>query len=80
MTIIAKSVVGQEYLYKAASAIRVSRAKAQDIVDALNRKQWQLPDGYTWFTHEVDRYDKAYDYAMHARITCGKRGIRFYHS
>lgn len=74
MQIIAKSVKGQEFIYAARSAHKVTRGKAQVIADALNNIQWQLKEGEIWFVHDIDKYDKAYMYAEVQKFTLTKSG------
>jgi len=77
MVVIAKSVLGREFMYNAKSAHKAPKASAQMICDALNREMWQLKTGEVWFVHEVDKYDSAYEYAQwqsfHARKGTIKR-------
>lgn len=72
MVIVAKSVVGHEYLYNASSAHGVSKRSANIIVKILNDCKWHLKPNEVWFIHEVDMYDNAYDYAQRQKFTIRK--------
>ncbi len=63
MKIIAKSADGQEHLYNARSAHKVSARSGEKIAAILNEKRYRLGEGEVWHIHDVDRYDKAYQYA-----------------
>lgn len=76
MTIVAKSVVGHEFLYDPRSAHEVSAQKANAICKELNRLKYLLDnENEVWFVLEVDQYDTARVYAEEQRFTCGKRGL-----
>jgi len=62
MTIIARSIKGQEFLYSASSAHRVSPKHAQKIADALNDAQYGITPEQIWFVHDVGMYDNAHAY------------------
>lgn len=62
MTVVARAIKGQEFLYSAASAHRVAEKKAQTIADALNRAQYGITPEQTWFVYDVGMYDNAYAY------------------
>lgn len=64
MKIIAKSIKGQEFLYNAKSARRVSERSANVILSVLNDKRYLLKDNEIWHIHDVDSYDNAYYYAQ----------------
>ena len=76
MTILAISAKGQEYLYRASTAHKVSKAKAKMIADALNRIQYKIKDNEVWFIHEVDQYDSAYVFAEGQKFTTYKNKLR----
>lgn len=78
MYCIAKSVKGAEYMYNASSAHKVSKASAQKIADALNNAKWNIKDNEVWHVHEIDRYDRAYDYAEWQEFRVYKGSIRRY--
>lgn len=65
MLVIAKSLEGREYLYNPRSARAVSARSAKKILEVVNRYRYQLKDGETWYIHDVDQYDAAYDYAQY---------------
>lgn len=69
MKIIAKSVKGQEFLYSAKSAHKVSEASAKIICNSLNSARYDLKEHEVWFIHDVDKYDTAYEYAMFQSFT-----------
>lgn len=65
MFIVAQSVKGKEFLFKASTSHRVSKASAEKIAAALNRAGFMLPasGGLVWYVHDVSDYDPAADYA-----------------
>ena len=69
MTVIAKSMKGREFLYKADTARKVSKRSAETILKVLNEMRWRLNDDEVWHIHEVDEYDKAYYYAERQAFT-----------
>ena len=73
MTVLAKSVKGQEFFYNARSAHFVSERNAKAICKMLNELRYLLDkDNEVWFIHEVDQYDNAYYYAQDQRFTLYK--------
>jgi len=62
MTVVARAIKGQEFLYSAASAHRVAENKAQKIADALNRAQYGITTEQVWHVFDVGMYDNAYAY------------------
>lgn len=75
-TVIAKSIKGKEYLYSRKDCYSVSPKKARLVCDTLNRLQWGLKDGETWFIHEVNDIDYKYCNAVFQQLTAGKTGIK----
>ena len=69
MKIVAISVQGQEFLYKARTSHRVSERSSETICELLNKVRYQLGNGEVWFIHEIDRYDNAYDFALNQKFT-----------
>lgn len=69
MLVIAKSVKGKEFLYKANTARKVSARSANTILSVLNEMKWRLSDDEVWHIHEVDEYDNAYWYAQRQAFT-----------
>lgn len=67
--IIAKTHPGQEYLYSAKSAHKVSKASAQLICKVCNQYQFKLNPGECWHVYEVGKYESAYDYAQFQKFT-----------
>lgn len=76
MKILAISVKGQEFLYKPATAHKVSDRSGKAIMDALNKAGYGLKEGEVWHIHDVDRYDNAYAYASYQEFTVYKGNIR----
>jgi len=74
MKIVARSVKGQEFLYNAKSAHKVSDRSAKTICDILNKSTYMLMGGEVWHIHEVDSYDNAYYYAQEQSFTI-RRGV-----
>ena len=72
MLVIAKSVKGKEFLYKAETARKVSARSANTILSVLNEMRWRLKDNEVWHIHEVDEYDNAYWYAQRQAFTIRK--------
>jgi hypothetical protein len=72
MLVLAKSIEGQEFLYSARSARRVSARSAEKIRDAINAARWNLNEGEVWHLHEVDEYDNAFFYAERQSFTIRK--------
>lgn len=69
MLVIAKSVKGREFFYKADSARKVSARSAEKILAIVNEMRWHLEDNEVWYIHEVDSYDNAYYYAQRQAFT-----------
>jgi len=69
MKIVAKSIKGQEFLYNAKSAHRVSERSANLICKALNEAKYNLKEGEVWHVHDIDRYDTAYQYVDYQAFT-----------
>ncbi len=75
MYIIAKTRAGQEFLYKASTAHKVSKASAGRICEILNNRGYRiLADGERWQVYQVDEHDSAYDIAA-ARPATIRNGI-----
>ena len=69
---------GQEYLYKASSAHKVSAASANVICAALNDARYGLRDGEAWHVYDMDLYDAGYDYAMYQQFSRRNGNIYVY--
>ena len=69
MFVIAKSLKGAEYMYKAESAHKVSERSAKTILQVLNDKRWDLKENEVWAIHEVWNIDNAYYYAQDQKFT-----------
>lgn len=77
MTVLAKSVEGQEFLYSASSAHKVAKAAVGKVCEALNKLKYNLKEGEVWYKHDVDEYDSAFDYAQTQRfVFCSNGSIR----
>ena len=63
MTILAKTIIGKEFIYSVSSAHKVNKKKADYIAECLNNCGFMLKDGEKWHVYEVDQYDKASIYA-----------------
>ena len=71
MKIIAKTRAGQEFLYDAMSARRVSARSADYICKVVNEYKFLLgtDPAECWHVYEIDQYDKAYYYSCFQRFT-----------
>jgi len=69
MKVIAKSTKGQEFMYNASSAHKVSEMSAKYICKVLNEYKFRISENEVWFIHDVDRYDLAYEYAQFQKFT-----------
>ena len=72
MKVIAKSCKGHEYLYISKSAHSVSARSADYILRVLNECKYDLAENEIWHIHEIDKYDRAYDWAMIQKFTVYK--------
>ena len=77
MVVLAKAVLGQEFLYNASSSHEVSKASADIICKALNEARWQLKDGEVWhkFTNFC-QYSDGWTFALGQKFTRYKGRIR----
>lgn len=75
MKVLAISAEGQEFLYKASTAHKVSARSGKIIMDTLNKAKYGLKENEVWHMHEVDRYDNAYAYATYQEFTIYKGSI-----
>ena len=66
MKIIAKTIIGKEFMYNARTARRVSDKSADKICAIVNQHKAILGAGENeiFRVYEIDRYCAAYDYAM----------------
>ena len=53
---LAISLKGKEFLFKKYGMIAVPKSSAQKIADVLNKLNYMLKDGETWFVHDNDSY------------------------
>lgn len=58
--LIAKTTIGQEYLYSRSTAHYVPSCSADRICSALNRSRFELHDGETWHVYDVEYGDDLY--------------------
>ncbi len=77
MKIVAITREGAEFVYKASTAHKVSKAGAERICSLLNKARWDLkhPDE-KWFVYEVGRYDIAYDIAERQKFYFAGKALR----
>lgn len=69
MTVLAITKAGNEYLYNARTAHKVSKRSAEKICKIVNDCGYRIKDGEAWHCYEVGKYDTAYDYAETQRFT-----------
>lgn len=67
MIIIAKTKIGQEYLYIPRTARKVSKKHAHTICDIVNKYKYLLDTDNCecWHVYEIDKYCTAYDFAQY---------------
>lgn len=76
MKVLAISLKDHEFMYKAATAHKVSARSGESIMDALNKARYDLKENEVWHMHEVDSYDNAYSYATYQEFSVYKGNIR----
>lgn len=74
MKIIAKTRIGQEFLYNTSSMHSVSDRGAAYVVRVLNEYKYKLKEGETWHAYEPQYGDLDYTPAAHQRFSI-YRGI-----
>ena len=76
MTIIAKTIIGQEFIYSARSARKVAKRNAAEICKIVNQYKTLLgtKENECWHVYEIDQYSPAYDFAQYQSFTM-KNGI-----
>ena len=77
MVVLAKAVLGKEFLYDASSSHEVSKTSADVICKALNDTKYKLKDGEIW--HRFDdfcQYSGGWAYATCQKFTKYKGRIR----
>lgn len=79
MKVLAISVFGHEYMYKARTARKVSERSAEKICSICNDVKYQLKPGECWHIHDVDKYDTAYNYAMYQAFTIRNGIVKDHH-
>lgn len=79
MLVVAKSVEGREFMYKASSAHQVPKRSAEKIRDALNEVKYGLNENedypLVWCLHDVGPYDNAYAFAEYQSFGIRKGNI-----
>ena len=75
MIVIAITIKGQEFIYNASTAHKVNEKKADIAIKALNEAGYKIDKnaGEIWHKYNVDKYDRAYDYAQFQRFTVGNK-------
>lgn len=76
MKVLAISMKGHEYFFRASTAHKVSERSAKKIMDALNKAKYGLKENEVWHLHEVGMYDNAYAYATYQEFRIYKGNIR----
>ena len=76
MKVLAVSAKGKEFLYKPATAHKVSARSGKAIMDALNKARYGLKENEVWHMHDVSPYDNAYAYATYQEFSIYKGNIR----
>lgn len=76
MKLIAKSAIGEEFMYSRASAHAVSNASAEIICNALNDRKFRLNDGEVWAVHDCGNYELEFTAAGYQKFTRYKGTIR----
>lgn len=71
---IAKTMIGQEYIYSRKSAHSVPKSSAKMICEALNRARYQLKDGETWWIYDCEGYEMEFTSAGFQRFARRKGG------
>ena len=71
MKVIAKTIIGHEYMYNARTARKVSARSAAVILEAVNQHKYLLntADNEIWHIYDVDEFDNAYYYAQRQSFT-----------
>ena len=57
---IAKTVIGSEFLHSRSNAFYVSTAGAKDICKTMNEAKFRLKDGECWHVYDVEYGDDMY--------------------
>ena len=77
MVVLAKAVLGKEFLYDASSSHEVSKASADVICKALNDAKYQLKEGEVWYRYnDFCQYSGGWPYACGQKFTKYKGRIR----
>lgn len=69
MKMIAKAVLGKEFIYDRKTAHKVSERGAADICRALNDRKYQLKDGQIWHVYDCGWYESEYTGAAYQQFT-----------
>lgn len=67
--IIAKTIVGKEFVYSRKSAHAVSAAGAEAICKTLNDNKYQLKEGEKWHVYDVGAWELEYMDAAYQSFT-----------
>lgn len=67
--IIAKTHIGQEYIYSTRHCYAVSNAAAEAICKVINEIKWRLSDGEMWKVYEAGDYEYTYTNAAFEKLT-----------
>lgn len=69
MLVLAASVKGHEFMYRANTARKVSARSAEKICAVCNSVGYQLKQNEVWHIHDVNEYDPAFVYASGQSFT-----------
>lgn len=71
MKVIAKTIIGREYMYNARTARKVSARSAAVILEAVNQHKYLLDtaENEIWHIYDVDEFDNAFYYAQSQSFT-----------
>lgn len=67
--IIAKTIVGKEFVYSRKSAHAVSAAGAAEICKTLNENKYKLGEGEKWHVYEIGPWEMEYCGAAYQSFT-----------
>ena len=75
MVVIAITIKGEEFIYNASTAHRISEKKADIAIKALNEAGYKIDKnaGEIWHKYTIDKYDTAFNYAQFQRFTVGNK-------
>jgi hypothetical protein len=64
MKILAITTAGKEFIYNYATARAVSDRSAEKIAEIVNAHKYLISGEKKWHCYDIDRYDRAYEYAL----------------